>query len=375
MTAKQRILAALRSAVPDAVPVTLGTSEMVPVRKSGLDYIQFFWREKRSLVRARCDTEKGFGGDVFLHSGPGPSAGDPEVTTETLKDTLEEVIYRETIHTRRGGLSSVLRITPTESIATLEGAVKDATADREKVLDLLADPEGKDYSDYVSDHAYVGDAGHCGLWLSTPIDWWSGLRGSPEKAIYDLADHPELMKDLFAAYTRYAAALIADFLARYRAIADSIGLGGSTTSMSVISPALLREHAVGFVRAIKGEAARCGVPVQYHMCGRSREAIPILVEAGVDGMDALECPPTGNVDLAEVKRLFGSRISLRGNVNSITVMLRGSPRDVERDVLRCMEAAKKGGGYVLGVGDQAPYHTPDENLAAFVEAGRRYGKY
>lgn len=35
----------------------------------------------------------------------------------------------------------------------------------------------------------------------------------------------------------------------------------------------------------------------------------------------------------------------------------------------------KGGGYILGVGDQTPYSTPEENLHAFVEAGRKYGKY
>ena len=375
MNARQRIITALRNGQPDAVPVTLGLSEMVPVRKSGLTYIEFFWREKRDLVCARCDTERAFGADVFLHSAADPSPDDPPITTETVKDTDDEVVYREVIHTDRGDLSNLLRITRTESIAMFEGFVKDPVADRDKVLALLAHPEGKDFAPYVAAHEYVDDAGHCGYWLSTPVDWWSHLRGGPERIIYDFVDHPELIRDLFRAYTEYAVALMSDFLGKHRAIADSIGLDGSTTSMSVLSPAHLEEHTVPFVRAIKAVTAKHDVPIQYHMCGRSRQGIPILVEAGVDGMDALECPPTGNVDLAEVKRSFGDRISLRGNVNSIEVMLHGTPEDVERDVVRCMDSAKAGGGYLLGVGDQTPYDAPDENIFALVETGRKYGAY
>jgi len=257
----------------------------------------------------------------------------------------------------------------------LEGLVKDPVGERDKVLDLLQHPESKDFRGYVRDWEYVGDDGHCGFWISTPVDWWAALRGGPEPAIYDFADHPALIRDLFAEYTRYAAALLERFLREHRPQADSIGLGGSTTSMSVLSPQYLREYTVPFAQAVSEVARRYEVPTQYHMCGRSRQAIPILVEAGVGGMDALECPPTGDVDLGEVKRAFGDRISLRGNVNSIVTMLRGTPEDVEREVLRCMNDAKAGGGFILGVGDQTPYWTPEENLWAFVAAGRKYGAY
>lgn len=375
MTSKERIITALKNMQPDAVPVTLGLSEMVPVRKSGLTYIEYFWREKRDLIIDRTDTEKDFGADVFLHSMEEPSPYDPEMTVEAVSESEDEVIYREVIHTKAGDLASLKKVTRTESIAIIEGFVDDPEADRDKVLELLRNPESKSWDKYAAHHEYVGDSGHCGLWLPTPFDWWSIMRRSPENSVYDLYDHSECIKDIFSEYTRFAVAMLRSFLENYAHIADSIGLGGSTTSMSVISPALLEEYTSDFIRAVKAVAVRYNVPVQYHMCGKSRAAIPILVEAGVDGVDALECPPTGTVDLGEVKRLFGDKISLRGNVNSITVMLQGKPDDVERDVVRCMEDAKEGGGFILGVGDQTPYWTPDENIYAMVEAGRRYGNY
>ena len=189
----------------------------------------------------------------------------------------------------------------------------------------------------------------------------------------DMYDYPEIIGKLFQAYREYAVALTDYVLANTDL--DSVGLGGSSTSMSVINPDLHREHSLVFGKAVCDKAHKYNIPVQYHMCGKSRDALEITAAMGVDGFDALEGPPTGTVDLAEVKQTFGDRISLRGNVNSITVMLHGSPADVERDVIRCMDAAKAGGGYILGVGDQTPYDTPEENLIAFVEAGRKYGKY
>jgi uroporphyrinogen decarboxylase len=156
---------------------------------------------------------------------------------------------------------------------------------------------------------------------------------------------------------------------------DNVGLGGSVTSMSVINPNLHRRYSLPFGKAIVAVCRRHGVATQYHMCGRCRAALPITAEMGISGFDALECPPTGDVDLAEVKRTFGAGISIKGNVNSITVMLRGTPADVERDVERCMAAAKGGGGYVCSVGDQCPPETPDENIFALVEAARRLGRY
>ncbi|MFH0796506.1 MAG: uroporphyrinogen decarboxylase family protein [Candidatus Omnitrophota bacterium] len=348
---------------------------MVPVRKSGLNYIEFFWREKRNLNKTRCDVERAFGSDVFLHSCEGPSPKDPETSTESIHESDDEVVYTEILHTKRGNLESIKKITRTESIATVKGFVQDPQQDRDKILELLKNPDSKDFTPYISDWRYVGDLGHCGFWLPTPVDWWSLLRRSPEVAIYDFVDYPHLIADFFKEYTNYAVAMTRRLLKNHRLMVDSIGLGGSTTSMSVISPKYLKEYIVGFVQAITAEARIYDIPVQYHMCGRSRHAIPILVEAGINGMDALERPSTGDVDLGEVKRLFGNRISLRGNVNSIETMLQGKPKDVENEVLRCMQDAKRGGGFILGVGDQTPYWTPDENIVALVEAGRRYGTY
>jgi len=258
-------------------------------------------------------------------------------------------------------------------MSTLVPLIEKPEEEEKRLLCLLEHPDETDFSEYRRAYKWVGDRGMVGLWIPTPFDWWSALRGGPQAAIMDTVDRPQLMRRVLTVYTDYAVALL-DRALRIVTV-DSVGLDGSTTSMSVISPALHREYSLPFGRAVCDICRPMNVPVQYHMCGRSRHALPITAEMGVSGFDALESPPTGDVDLGEVKDTFGDEFSLMGNVNSISVMFRGTPEDVVRDVERCMESAKSGGGYMCAVGDQCPAQTPDENIHAFVETARRLGRY
>lgn len=373
MTSKERITIAMKGGIPDRVPITMGLSEMVPVNYFGGDYIEFFIKNPVPLWKARVETEfDRFHSDSFLHLAPEPSPHDPEVTRTVIRETADEIYYSLTYHTAAGDLAAEYHISRNSPPAAVTPFVRDPEADLPKVMELLKHPDTQDLSEIKTAYAAIGGRAHAGFWLSTPIDWWGSLRGT-ENAVMDLMLLPERMADLFSAYTEYSVCLVNHVLAGTPL--DSVGLGGSTTSMSVISPDLHRRFSLGFGKAVCAAAHKFKIPVQYHMCGKSRQALPITAEMGVDGFDALECPPTGNVDLAEVKRTFGGAMSLRGNVNSIQVMLNGTPKDVENAVKACMDAAKAGGGYILGVGDQTPKDTPEENLHAFVEAGLKYGKY
>lgn len=373
MTSKERITTAMRCGIPDRVPISLGMSEMVPVKYFGNDYIEFFIKNPVPVWKARVETEYDrFHGDAFLHMGTCPSPYDPELTLKITSETVDEIYYTLTYNTPAGKLSGEYHISKNSPPSMLSPFVNDPETEMPKILELIKHPETKDLSEIKTAYEVIGDRAHAGLWIPTPIEWWDWLRGT-QNMIMDLMLMPELMTDIFKVYTEYTVALVNHVFKNAKL--DSVGLGGSSTSMSVISPDLHRRFTLDFGKAVCAAAHKFDVPVQYHMCGKSRQALPITAEIGVDGFDALECPPGGNIDLAEVKQVFGGRISLRGNVNSIHVMLNGTPDDVEDAVRNCMDAAKAGGGYILAVGDQTPRDTPEENIHAFVEAGLKYGKY
>ncbi len=97
--------------------------------------------------------------------------------------------------------------------------------------------------------------------------------------------------------------------------------------------------------------------------------------SGVSIVCPLLPPPQGDVrDLGVAKRQYAGRIALKGNVNPLGALLRGTPKDVEEEVRTCILAAASGGVYVMGTADSTVIGTPFENILAFVQAGRRYGR-
>jgi len=83
----------------------------------------------------------------------------------------------------------------------------------------------------------------------------------------------------------------------------------------------------------------------------------------------------GDCNLAQIKREFGGRIGLMGNLHTTEVMLKGTPETVAEASRRAIDDAGEGGGFILSTGDQCGRDTPDGNLRAMIEAARTYGRY
>jgi len=113
-----------------------------------------------------------------------------------------------------------------------------------------------------------------------------------------------------------------------------------------------------------------------HSCGPENELVRIFAEeTDLTVIDPLERPPMGDCDLAELKRLYGHTIVLKGNLHTTEVMLRGSVDDVVSASKQAIDDAAAGGRFILSTGDQCGRDTPEENIRAMVETARTYGRY
>ncbi|MDH5363049.1 MAG: uroporphyrinogen decarboxylase family protein, partial [Aigarchaeota archaeon] len=95
-------------------------------------------------------------------------------------------------------------------------------------------------------------------------------------------------------------------------------------------------------------------------------------EAGIKGIHPVE---PGTMDLEDVKRRYGHRICILGNVDCRYVLPFGSEQDVREDVRRCIDAAAKGGGYVLTSSNSIHANCKPDNVLTMVDEARKYGKY
>ena len=366
----------MKRGVPDRVPVFLAASLMKPCQLTGKPYWDVEFRVDPPLWKAQMDFACEFDEDTFI-TAPGLSdfADAPEKTTEIVEETHEHLVVRETCHTRRGDMTALRQYVRDKSSRPLEAYVKDPPSDLDKVRCLLTDPwSGSKNSQYDEVLRYVGDDGVIRIGMVQPVTWWLKFRLPLQQGILDFYEYPDLMSGLLKEYEEHAIAMVEAICRRIKP--EIISFGGSTSSMSIISPDLYRRFNLEFMSRATAICREHGVLSYLHMCGKSREALDMLAtETDLDLIEPLERPPGGNVNLAEVKQKFGSRFCLGGNVNTFETLARGSPSDVEAEVRTCIEAAAEGGGFILVSGDQPGSDTPDENLRAMVSAAHLYGNY
>jgi hypothetical protein len=117
------------------------------------------------------------------------------------------------------------------------------------------------------------------------------------------------------------------------------------------------------------------VPVYTHTCGQIGDRLELLEETGTGGIDTLDPPPIGDVDLADAKRRVGNRLFLKGNIDPVNTVLRGTQAECAAAARRCLEMAMEGGGYILSTACSVPPHAPPENINALSVAGEEYGHY
>jgi uroporphyrinogen decarboxylase len=156
---------------------------------------------------------------------------------------------------------------------------------------------------------------------------------------------------------------------------DFLFCGGSG-SLVWQSPDIFRELSLPVLQHVTKLAHDMGIPTHVHSCGPETALVRMAAEeTHLTVIDPLEIPPMGDCDLAELKRLYGDKIVLKGNLHTTRVMLHGSVETVIEASKRAIDDAAAGGGFVLSTGDQCGRDTPDENLRAMVQVARTYGRY
>ncbi len=60
-------------------------------------------------------------------------------------------------------------------------------------------------------------------------------------------------------------------------------------------------------------------------------------------------------------------------MHTVEALIRGTPADVQRQVLEILEAFDGSPRLIVGTGDQVGGETPDENIRAMIETVRKYG--
>jgi len=160
-------------------------------------------------------------------------------------------------------------------------------------------------------------------------------------------------------------------VAAARAGVDLLHTGDDVANQNALMFSI--EHWREFIKSRWAEvyaAARAENPdmqIWYHSDGNITEIIPELIEIGVDIFNPLqpEC-----VDVAGIKRRYGSRIVIDGTIGTQTTMPFGSPDDVRACVRERVETLGADGALILSPTHVLEPEVPIPNILAFAEACR-----
>ncbi|NUP99433.1 MAG: hypothetical protein HUU35_06220 [Armatimonadetes bacterium] len=206
--------------------------------------------------------------------------------------------------------------------------------------------------------------GFCaGVW---EMSLW--LRGY-DQFYLDMAAEPELadwligtMVDLKLAYWEKALSLVGEQVSVcYEA--DDIGAQDAL----MVSPAMYRRmvkpHQQRLFAGIKSYAPH--VKLVYHSDGAIFDAIPDLIEVGIDALNPIQVSAAGMDDTARLKREYGRDLCFWGGAcDSQHTLPHGTPAEVREETKRRIGDLAPGGGYVFAGIHNVQADVPPANLEA-----------
>ncbi len=144
------------------------------------------------------------------------------------------------------------------------------------------------------------------------------------------------------------------------------------TSGLIVSPRYLRQHIFPWNKRIGDLVHAKGLPYLYHSDGQLYDVIDDLIACGFNALHP--CEPA-SMDMVELKRKYGGRLCLCGNINLDSTLTLGTPAEVAEEVKLRIRTVGPGGGYCCGSSNSVPEYVPYDNYLAMIEAVKKFGKY
>lgn len=370
------MLLAMRNLQPDRVPVAPDFSNMIPARLTGKPFWEVYYFRDPPLWQAYIDAVKYFGTDGWFTEGDMQFHYPREYyeAVEDIRKTHERWVVRRRCILNRYPYQKETTYYFADSPTETEKPIKDLQRDCALIRNWFTPPTGYNPSILRQQRQELGELGVFGISIGYPgfQHWFSLFQGGLQDLVYWYYDQHELIAEMRELHEEQALAQMAMIL---EARPDFVLLSGSGT-ITLQSPSIARELSLPTIQKLTHMASQAGVPTMLHSCGKQRVLAQWCAqETDLNCINPLEVPPMGDCDLGEIKKMYGDKLALMGNLHTSQVMLFGSPADVEGAARQAIDAAGAGGGFILSTGDQCGRDTPDANIFKLVEVAKTYGRY
>lgn len=348
MTRYERLAATLRGKPVDRPPFNFyeinGVDEDVRSPDPYTIYSHVSWLPVIELARAHSDR-------ILLRparvtGGPPTPWGAASETTTEERDGSRYVTTQLTAGGRTL-TSRARRDRDVNTVWTVEHLLKDI--DDVKAWLSLPEPEpgGDAYADAVVEaEQELGDTGIVMIDTADPLCMAASLFDMGTYTVIAMTEPAvfHAMLERFNTLIAYRTQAVA------RALPGRLWriFGPEYASPPYLPPRLFREYVVRYVRPMVESIQRAGGFARVHSHGNLRAILDDLAGMGIDGLDPIEPPPQGDVELRYVRENYGRNMVLFGNLEASDIENLPQPAFAEK-VRRALDegTAGEGRGFVL----------------------------
>lgn len=382
MSSKELVRQAMEMEQPERFPVMCQMANGHTVINTGVDPIDYFldgalWADCLTRMRALYDF------DGILCHKPGRVHGLAEQVVKMDRDAESPTLFLED-----GARIECTRDDDAYYKATDEFSWPDIEElDLEDLLSWapasyrafqaskatlpIGDPD--DFEDHVFDTldlvvAGLGDDYSVHGEVRAPFDHLLNILGMENGLMY-LLTHAERCAAILDVTASWSVALA---VAQVRRGAQAIKISSPFAGNAFLSREMycdfIQPYEARIAEAVKAE----GAAVYTHTCGAIGDRLDLICGAGVTGIECLDPPPLGDVDISEAVEALRGKIFIKGNVDPVNTLLRGDQEKIREDISNILHAAKNMEGFILSSACSVAPPTPPDNLKRMVELCREF---
>ena len=346
MTRRERLMATLEGKPVDRPAVSfyeIGGWNMAPDDDDFDVWNDPSWRPLIQLAHEETDLIR----MVSASWTGGSDNGLGELMTEESWSEEDSRFTRMQIRAPGRTLTSLARRDrETQTTRRLEHPLKSAE-DVEAFLQLPEPAIGQvDVSDLMAEEETLGDAGIVSVEFNDPICASAALFSMADFTVIAMTE-PRLFHRLLE---RFARTLYPRCEQVARAFPGRLWrtCGSEYAREPYLPPRLYEEYVVRYTGQIVKTIQAHGGYSRIRSHGRLRNILPLIASMNPDGLDPLEPPPQGDMELWEIKREIGQDTVLMGNIEASDIE-NLSTAEFERKVAAALRegTAGEGRGFIL----------------------------
>ncbi len=377
MNSKERVIKAMNFEEPDRVPLMCQFSIGFMLKQLKVSPAEF-WFDGSVFLDGLIELRKIFRFDGILVTLFGH---DPLWKNNVIKITKD--LDGETVYWKNGDTTVCpLNDLPIHYAVTQKPKANISDFNPDSLSDEICYTivsQGLDFSISSSERfsilnkAFDKTGGECSIHgeVGSPFDYFLNLIGHQD-SLMALIDEPEKCKEILQKYTNALVKLSSEMSDQN---IDAIKISSPYAGSGFISPDFYKRFVLPYesqmIKAIRDKNKH----VYIHTCGSIGDRLELLADSNTSGIECLDPPPIGDCDLEDAKLRIGSRCFIKGNIDSVNMLLKKSIPEIKADARKRIEIGKKGSGFILSTACSIAPDVPRENILALYDAVEEWGWY